>query len=98
MQLTPDDTDGWFKRGNALLRLDRYADALNSYDRMLELDRDSEVGWYNRGIALALLERYRDAIASFDEALRLNPENTEAKEHRDKLQELVRQQPQEAIG
>jgi len=71
---------------------------LNSYDRMLELEPDSEVGWYNRGIALALLERYHDAIASFDQALRLNPNNTEAKEHRDKLQELVQQQPQDAIG
>ncbi|MBE9126304.1 MULTISPECIES: tetratricopeptide repeat protein [unclassified Coleofasciculus] len=52
----------------------------------------------NQGSSLLDQGNYAEAIASFDEALGINPNNQDARETRDKLQEFVQQQPDEAIG
>jgi Flp pilus assembly protein TadD len=61
-----------------LARLERYEEAIKSYDEALKIEPDKHEAWYNRGNALARLERYEEAIKSYDEALKIEPEKHEA--------------------
>ncbi|MEO0352828.1 MAG: tetratricopeptide repeat protein [Cyanobacteria bacterium P01_A01_bin.15] len=63
-----------FQLGNALYALERYDDAIASYDQALKHKPDDHQAWYNRGLALHKLERYDDAIASYDQALLHKPD------------------------
>lgn len=63
----------WFNMGNELLSLCQYMEALDSYDRFIQINsKDSDV-WNNRGLALASLNRYDEALKSFNKAGALNP-------------------------
>ena len=66
-----NDHTTWFKRGNALRKLDFNEDAIVSYDKALQFKLDYHEAWNNRGIALADLGRYEQAIASYDKALKI---------------------------
>jgi len=62
---------GQFKQGD-------FAQALNSLDRALVMDRSNARIWYNRGIVLGSLNRYEEAVASYDRALALDKNNASA--------------------
>lgn len=49
-------------------------EAINSYDKALDLKPDDPEAWTHRGISLNQLGRYEEAIASYDKALELNPD------------------------
>lgn len=68
----------FFNVGNGLARLERYEEAIASYDKALEVEPDFHEASYNRGIALGNLERYKEAIASYDKALEVKPDFHEA--------------------
>ena len=67
-----------FSLGNALSQLERYEDAIASYDEALKHKPDKDDAWYNRGTVLGKSERYEEAIASFDKALKYKPDKDEA--------------------
>jgi tetratricopeptide (TPR) repeat protein len=70
--------------------LERYDDALASYDRALWLNPDIPQAWNNRGNALRRLGQRDEAIASYDHALDLNPNYGLAKQSRESvLKELT---------
>ena len=52
-----------FDHGNALKDLGRSSEALESYDRALELKPDLAVAWCNRGLVLLELGRLDEAMA-----------------------------------
>jgi tetratricopeptide (TPR) repeat protein len=77
--LNPDHSRVWDCRAAALHDLQRFAEAIDSYERALEGFADlpdvellnySDL-WANRGSLLAHLGRPEDAIASYDEAIAL---------------------------
>lgn len=70
------------RRGNSLLCLERPLDALESYDRALELSPGNSSLFFNRGNVLQGLGRIDEAIESYDRALQYNPELAEAKMER----------------
>ena len=49
--------------------MQRYQDALASYNRAIAIKPDKYEALINRGIALTKLHRYKDAIASYDRAI-----------------------------
>ncbi|MDC0834712.1 tetratricopeptide repeat protein, partial [Geitlerinema sp. CS-897] len=61
-------------RGIALNDLGRNEEALESYDRALELKPDYYQAWGNRSSVLGNLGRYEEALESCDRALELNPD------------------------
>jgi tetratricopeptide (TPR) repeat protein len=71
--------------------MQRYQEAIASYDRTLRIEPKSEAAWFNRGLALANLKQYQEAINAFDEALKINPNNAQAQQNRDLLEKQVRQ-------
>jgi tetratricopeptide (TPR) repeat protein len=69
----PDSADLLIKRGEILHALDRYFEAVVSYDRALTLAPDRADCHVNRGFSLYYLDRLQAALASYDRALALAP-------------------------
>jgi Flp pilus assembly protein TadD len=69
----PEDPAAWFKSGLALRSSGKYAQALESFGKALELDPGDAKKWNERGETLALMDRHGEALKAFDHALGLNP-------------------------
>ena len=67
-----------FYRGNALIGLERYEEAVAAYEAAFQLQPDYHVTLYNKGVALADLERYEEAIAAYEAVLKIQPDNSSA--------------------
>jgi tetratricopeptide (TPR) repeat protein len=78
-----DESESWIKRGNVLLGVKRYEEAIKRYEVAIKLKPDSWKAWNFRGIALLQLGRYEESIASFDKALEIKPDYQDAKTNRD---------------
>lgn len=67
----------WHDRGNALqYGLGSYAEAIDSYERVLQINANHEETWHDRGNALLYgLSQPTDAIASYDRVLHINPDH-----------------------
>jgi hypothetical protein len=70
----PDVPKAHAARAGALISLERYEDALESYDTAIRLGLESAGVHADRGIALLTLERANDALAAFDRSLELAPD------------------------
>src|SRR3989338_1059102 len=72
-QTISDDLDELNQKGNDLLDLERYDEAISYYDQVLEIDPDDVVALTNKGLALRNLERYEEAISYYDRVLEIDP-------------------------
>lgn len=55
-----------------------YNDAIDNFNKAIELNHSYDEAWYNKGLALIDLENYDEAIKAFNEDIRLNPDNADA--------------------
>jgi tetratricopeptide (TPR) repeat protein len=62
----------YINRGNALLYLKRYEEAIAMYDRAIALKPD-DASYFNKGNALRNMNRFEEAIAMYDRAIALDP-------------------------
>jgi tetratricopeptide (TPR) repeat protein len=72
------DTDAWYNNGTALDNLGKYEEAIQCYDRVLEIDGKYVEAWYNKGTALDNLGKYEEAIQCYDKALEIDNKYTDA--------------------
>ena len=72
--LNPYFTEVWINRGNTLVHLGRYSEAVASYEKAIALNPDDAVAWNNHGVVLEYLARYAEAVDSYDKAITLNPD------------------------
>ncbi|MBV8887346.1 MAG: tetratricopeptide repeat protein [Chroococcidiopsidaceae cyanobacterium CP_BM_RX_35] len=70
--MKPGYYQGWYSRGNVLVALQRYPEALDSFNKAIHLQPDEYKSWENRGWVLHQLHRYPEAITSYDRAIQLN--------------------------
>jgi predicted TPR repeat methyltransferase len=82
LAIEPRNATAWSNRGNALLKLERNADALDSYNRALAINPRFADALHNRGLALHLLGDASESLASYDRALAIRPDYPEALNHR----------------
>jgi tetratricopeptide (TPR) repeat protein len=64
--------------GNTLLEQGRREEALQTFDKAVQLRPDSAELWKNLGDVLLILKRPDEALLSFQHALKLDPHNSEA--------------------
>jgi tetratricopeptide (TPR) repeat protein len=53
-------------------------EALEAYDKAIELDPNYVQAYNNKGAALVGLGRYREALEAYDKAIELDPNNVQA--------------------
>ncbi|WP_445637231.1 Tetratricopeptide repeat protein [Nostoc sp. DSM 114161] len=71
---------GW--RGETYRLMKRYPEALQDFDRAIELDPKYDWALAHRGKTFCLMERYPEALEDFDRAIELNPKSDWALTHR----------------
>lgn len=80
--LNPEHADVHYNRGNSFLDLERFEDAIDSYERALALKPDDPQAWNNHGISLARLGKNAAALESYARAITLKPDYAEAYSNR----------------
>jgi len=68
----------WSKIGRQAIDDNRWNEALNAYDKVLELNPNDASAYYNRGLAYSNLGNYKLAILNYDRAIELNPKDADA--------------------
>ncbi|MEI6047046.1 MAG: SUMF1/EgtB/PvdO family nonheme iron enzyme, partial [Chloroflexota bacterium] len=69
----PKTANGYLNRGFAYIGPRKYQQALEAYDRALELKPDFDLGYLNRGNGYYFLQKYERAIQDYDRAIQLRP-------------------------
>jgi tetratricopeptide (TPR) repeat protein len=72
-----------YNKGSALNNLGKYKEAIEYYDKALEIDPKFALTLYNKGNALYHLGKYNEAIECYDKALEIDPKNAYALNNRD---------------
>lgn len=73
-----EDENALFNIGNSFNDNRKYKEAINCYDKALEINSKNDKSWNNKGIALAMLNKYTEAITCYDKSLKLNSKNDNA--------------------
>ncbi len=68
----------WNQRGNALIGLKRYPEALVSIEQAIALQPNYGDAWNNRGVVLWYLQQYSEALASVEQAISINSNDSDA--------------------
>lgn len=53
-------------------------DAIDAYDKAIELNPTHTSAWNNKGIAMFRMKRYEDAISCYDKTIEINPDHANA--------------------
>lgn len=90
--------EDFYKQGNSLFNRKRYEEALDAYDKAIQINNyQSDLfnltgadSWYARGVSLFALKRYQEAVNSFDKAISLRPNFNDAVKARQVAQKWLR--------
>jgi tetratricopeptide (TPR) repeat protein len=58
--------------------LEKYDEAIECFEKDIEIDPNLAYAWYNKGHILGRLERLDDAIECFSKSLKIDPINADA--------------------
>ncbi|HAG85448.1 MAG TPA: protein kinase [Cyanobacteria bacterium UBA12227] len=86
-----------YHRGETLLELKRYEEALNAYHQAVEIRPDYVDAWQGQGDTLLALNQYQDALNAYDKAIQIKPDYLEAWKGRGKALDQL-QRYEEAIN
>lgn len=67
----------WFNKASALVRLKKYDDAIECFDKAIELNPNLHLLWYFKGKVLVELNRYDESIEYLDKACSIEPVNND---------------------
>jgi len=71
-------TQDYFNKGGALGDLGRHDEALEMFDKAIEINPQFDKAYYNKGLALGNLGRCEEAIEMFDKTIEINPQDAKA--------------------
>jgi len=84
--------EAWNNKGYSLYEMGKYEEALECYDRAIEIDPTSLDAWLCRGYTLQEMKKYEDAISSYSKAIELDPYCPEAKEKKYEAEKLLQKE------
>ncbi|RKZ52540.1 MAG: hypothetical protein DRR16_17790 [Candidatus Parabeggiatoa sp. nov. 3] len=59
-----DEYNSWFDKGYALAESGQFEQAIESYDKALQIQSNDHAAWNNRSLALFNLGRFKEALES----------------------------------
>lgn len=68
-----DKAEELYDRGWKLVQQRRYSEAIECYDKAIQITPNSARAWYYKGWAFLKHGKYLDAIPCYDKAIRINP-------------------------
>ena len=68
LRLNPAYHPAWGMKGNALFELGKYDEAMESFDKSLEL-HPSALVWYRKGLCFYHTRRRQESLRCFDKAM-----------------------------
>lgn len=75
-KIRPKDYQVWYNRGMLLSQhLKRQGEAIESFDKAIQLRDNFHPAWLGKGIALTEIARYQPALAAFDQAIKRQPQD-----------------------
>jgi len=84
--LISNSPDALIGIGNCEFALGNFKEAIDLYEKAIEIDSNSAKAWYRKGNAFLLLNRSKEAIECFNQALDLKPGYAEAYANRELAQ------------
>lgn len=76
---TKDTTEWvWNNKGNDLIYQGKYSEAIQAFEKSIEINPQNADPWNGKGIALYNLDRYEEAIQASEKALEINPQYSDA--------------------
>jgi tetratricopeptide (TPR) repeat protein len=76
--LAGESAEELYLKGLLSIESDRWEEAIQIFNIVINLEPNNHSAWNNRGNALGNLGRYKEALASFDRCLELEPDDYEA--------------------
>ncbi len=76
--MVPKDADAWYREGDDLSEHGKYKEALEAYEKAIELKPEYAEAWASKGTVLSWLKRYEEALKAYEKAIELNLEYAEA--------------------
>jgi tetratricopeptide (TPR) repeat protein len=73
-EIEPQDSNGWYSKGNKLLGVDTYYEAIKCYDKAIEIAPHVTITQVRKNAALRKLGRYGEALTNLDIELKGNAE------------------------
>ena len=71
--LNRDTAHRWWRKGIVFGKSGRFEDALEAFDRAINLDPDHMAAWVGKGSSNLSVGRCKEALNSFDKAINLDP-------------------------
>jgi tetratricopeptide (TPR) repeat protein len=63
--------EDWVKLGNIHDSQGRYEEAIDSYDKALQIDPDDAEAWFNKGLTLKKMGKHSEGMRSIETAINL---------------------------
>ncbi len=73
LRIWPNYTLAWIIKGNSLVRLDNYEEAIKCFDKAISIDPNDASTWFVKALAHDNLRQYEEAIKCFDRVISINP-------------------------
>lgn len=98
LMVNPKSFEAAFNLGNALFRQEKYAEALEQYQRVIPSDNASRkklaAALHNAGNALIAQQKVKESIDAYKQSLRLNPKDDETRYNLAFAQHMLNNQQQ----
>jgi len=66
----------YYKKGLDHGKLEKYQEAIENFNKAIELDPNSVAFYFARGDVYEILKKYEEAINDYDKAIKLEPNNS----------------------
>jgi tetratricopeptide (TPR) repeat protein len=76
--------ENWVEKGDTLYDQGKYTEAIDAYNKAIEITANNTTAWVGKGMALDALGKYDAAVAAYNEILNYQPNDINIQGLRDK--------------